>query len=175
MAKAKKVTSKKKSVVSKKTKKLAPKSKNSIPATAASPPAVDKKVVPLNPIPKDAEDLDALWLDPGLGGDITDITHHKIIVDKPKSFFRTVTDPAYRRPVEIYTHKIEGVVGEEHYVVAKSMRGRIDEARPAQLVTVVYRDGTPRLWPIKSPKDGERDNDSWISARSAAKTGMVKW
>jgi hypothetical protein len=133
-------------------------------------------VTPINPnIPKDAEDLDSLWLDPGLGGDITDITHHKIIVDKPKNFFRTVPIPAYRRTVEIYTHKIEGVVGEQHYVVAKSMRGRIDEARPCQLVTVVYRDGTPRLWPIKSPKDGEHDNEAWISARSAAKTGLDKW
>lgn len=134
------------------------------------------KVTPIVPnIPKDAGDLDALWLDTGLGGDITDITHHKIVVDKPKNFFRTVPDLAYRRAVEIYSHKVEDVVGEEHYILAKSMRGRIEEARPAQLVTVVYRDGTPRLWPIKSPKDGERDNEAWISARSAAKTGMTKW
>ena len=134
------------------------------------------KVTQINPdIPKDAGDLDALWLDTELGDDITDITHHKIVVDKPKNYFRTVPDPAYRRHVEIYTHKIEGVVGEQHYIVAKSMRGRIEEARPAQLITVVYRDGTPRLWPIKSPKEGEHDNEAWVSARSAAKTGLAKW
>ena len=114
-------------------------------------------------------------MDTELGDDITDITHHKIVVDKPKNYFRTVPDPAYRRHVEIYTHKIEGVVGEQHYIVAKSMRGRIEEARPAQLITVVYRDGTPRLWPIKSPKEGEHDNEAWVSARSAAKTGLAKW
>jgi hypothetical protein len=135
----------------------------------------EPKAAPLTPVPKDAEDLDSLWLDPGLGNDLTDITHHKIIVDKPKNFFRTVPDPAYRRHVEIYTHKIEGVVGEEHYIVGKSLRGRIDEARPAQLITVVGRDGTPRLWPIKSPKDGEHDNEAWISARSAAKLAQTKW
>jgi hypothetical protein len=141
----------------------------------SSQPMADK-VTQINPsVPKDAEDLGSLWLDPELGGDITDITHHKVIVDKPKNFFRTVPDPAYRRHVEIYTHKIEGMVGEQHYVVAKSMRGRIEEARPAQLVTVIYRDGTPRLWPIKSPREGERDNESWVSARSCAKTGMVRW
>jgi hypothetical protein len=134
-----------------------------------------EKVVPINLVPKDAEDLTSLWLDPGVGDDITDITHHTIIVDKPKSYFRTVLDKAYRRHVEIYTHKIEGVVGDQHYVVAKSMRGLIDEARPCQLVTVVYRDGTPRLWPIKAPKEGERDNEAWVSARSAAKTAMNKW
>ena len=51
------------------------------------------------------------------------------------------------------------------------MRGVIDEASPCTIVTVVYRDGTPRLWPIKFPRDGERDNDAWITARSCAKIG----
>ena len=55
------------------------------------------------------------------------------------------------------------------------MRGMIPEANPCTLVTVVYRDGTPRLWPIKFPRDGERDNGAWISARSCAKIGMEKW
>jgi hypothetical protein len=177
MSKTKKVKTKaKKGVPEKKLQRTAQKMQQlGVGYGMGKSPATAKVTPPANPVPKDAEDLDALWLDTGLGGDVTDITHHKIIVDKPKNFFRTVSDPAYRRPVEIYTHKIEGIVGEEHYVVAKSMRGRIEEARPAQLVTVVYRDGTPRLWPIKSPKDGERDNEAWISARSAAKTGMVKW
>ncbi len=141
-----------------------------IDSDAAKPVEADT-----NNIPKDAEDLDSLWLDPALGDDITDIGHHKIIVDKPKNFFRTVMDKKYRRPVEIYTHKVEGVVGEQHYILDKAMRGRIEEARPCLLVTVVYRDGTPRLWPIKMPKDGERDNEAWTSARSAARTAMEKW
>jgi hypothetical protein len=55
------------------------------------------------------------------------------------------------------------------------MRGRIMEARPCTLVTVAYRDGSPRLWPISFPRDGERDNNAWISARSAARVGMDRW
>ena len=42
------------------------------------------------------------------------------------------------------------------------MRGTIEEAQPCTLVTVVYRDGSPRLWPIKFPKDGEHDNEAWM-------------
>jgi hypothetical protein len=55
------------------------------------------------------------------------------------------------------------------------MRGAIEEARPCTLVTVVYRDGSPRIWPIPFPRDGERDNEAWISARAAAKAGMERW
>jgi hypothetical protein len=38
-----------------------------------------------------------------------------------------------------------------------------------------YRDGSPRLWPIKFPKDGERDNDAWVTARAAARAGITQW
>jgi hypothetical protein len=33
----------------------------------------------------------------------------------------------------------------------------------------------PRLWAVKHPKDGERDNEAWSSARAAARTAMDKW
>lgn len=55
------------------------------------------------------------------------------------------------------------------------MRGAIEEARRCTLVTAIYRDGSPRLWPLKLPREGEHDNDAWISARSAAKVAMDKW
>jgi hypothetical protein len=125
----------------------------------------------------DAADIEALWLDPALGDGIVNVTYHTVPVGKPLTFFRTVTDPAYRRRTEIYTHKPEdGAGGEEtNYILAPAMRGRIPEAKPATLVTVVYRDGSPRIWPIKFPRDGEKDNEAWISARSAAKAGMERW
>jgi hypothetical protein len=126
------------------------------------------------PIPG-ATDIEALWLDPALGDGIVDVTLHSVPVGKPKDFFRTVTDPAYRRRTEIYVHKPEGVIDEQHYIIAKPMQGRIDEARPCTIVTVIYRDGSLRLWPIKFPKDGERDNEAWTTARSAAKAGMERW
>jgi len=30
-----------------------------------------------------------------------------------------------------------------------------------------------RLWPLKRPKTGEKDNDAWTSARAAARTSVT--
>jgi hypothetical protein len=61
------------------------------------------------------------------------------------------------------------------FIIAPTMVGRIEEARPCTLVCCIYRDGSPRLWPVKFPKDGEKDNSAWISARAAAKAAIEKW
>jgi hypothetical protein len=126
-------------------------------------------------MPDDAKDFESLWLDPGLGDGITGTQHHSVPVGRPRDFFRTHPDPAYRRQAEIYTHKPEGVIDEQNFIITRSMRGRIDEARRCTLVCVVYREGSPRLWPLKFPKDGERDNEAWVSARAAARDGLEKW
>jgi hypothetical protein len=125
--------------------------------------------------PSDALDLNSLWLDPSLGDGIVNVSNHTIPVGKPKDFFRVVPDESYRRRTELYTHKPEGVIDEQHYIIGPAMRGRIPEARPCTICTVVYRDGSIRLWPLSFPRDGERDNDAWISARGAAKLAMEKW
>jgi hypothetical protein len=127
------------------------------------------------PTPADANDFSSLWEDPKLGDGITDASFHSVPVGKPKEFFRVHPNKDYRRRVEIYTHKPEGAIDEQHFIVAPAMAGKILEARPCTLVTCLYRDGTPRLWPIKFPKDGERDNLAWVSARAAAKTAIEKW
>lgn len=124
---------------------------------------------------KDVGDIEALFLDTELGDGITSTTWHNIPVDKPKTYFRVHPDPAYRRRTELYTHKIEGVIGETHYIIAPAMRGVITKARPCTLVVCVYRDGSPRLWPLKFPREGEKDNEGWMTARSAAKVGMERW
>ena len=72
--------------------------------------------------------MDSLWLDPKLGDGLVDINFHTIPIGKPKNFFRVNPDPAYRRLTEIYTHKIEGQIDEQHYIIAKPMRGQIEEA-----------------------------------------------
>ena len=125
--------------------------------------------------PDDALDIDSLWLDPALGDGLVDVHYHDIPVGKPRDFFRINPDPAYRRLTEIYVHKVEGQIEEQTYIIAKPMQGVIEEARRCTLVTAVYRDGSPRLWALKLPKDGERDNDAWITARAAAKVAMEKW
>jgi hypothetical protein len=125
--------------------------------------------------PPDATDFESLWLDPALGDGITDTSYHAVPTGKPRDFFRVHPDIAWRRRTEIYTHRPEGAIDEQHYILAPAMWGRIPEARLCTLVTCIYRDGSPRLWPVKFPKDGERDNDAWMTARAACKAGLTKW
>jgi hypothetical protein len=134
--------------------------------------------IPLKPkkvVPEDADDLNSLWLDPKLGDGLVDVHFHTVPIGKPRDYFRVNPDAAYRRLSEIYIHKTEGQIDEQTYIIAKPMQGVIDEARRCTLVTAIYRDGSPRLWALKLPRDSERDNTAWISARAAAKTSMTKW
>ena len=125
--------------------------------------------------PKDALDIEALWVDPALGDALTDTSWHGIPVDKPKDFFRVHPDTSYRRRTEIYAHKTEGQIDTAFYILAPSMRGRLLEARPCMLVTCVYRDGSPRIWPLMFPREDEKDNTAWTSARKAARDAITKW
>jgi hypothetical protein len=125
--------------------------------------------------PADTKDLDNLWIDPKLGDGITSTSFHTVPVGRPRDFFRTHPNSDYRRRTEVYVHKPEGAIDEQWFIIAPAMRGRIQEARPCTLVCVIYRDGSPRLWPISFPRDGERDNNAWISARSAARAAMDRW
>jgi hypothetical protein len=124
---------------------------------------------------KSKVDFAGLWKDPGLGDGITTGKHHTIPVGKPKDFFRTHPDESHRRRTEIYVHKPEGAIDEQTYIVPPNMQGRIPEAQPATIATVIYRDGSVRLWPIKHPRDGDKDNDAWVSARSACKEAIDRW
>jgi hypothetical protein len=124
----------------------------------------------------DADDIESLWSSPSITDDLAVTALHTVPVGKPKDFFRVVADPTYRRRVdELYLHKPEDVIEREYYIVSKSMRGRIEAARPALIVTVIYRTGTPRLWPIFSPRPGEKDFPAWASARVAARIAMERW
>ena len=120
-------------------------------------------------------DLSGLWIDTGLDDPLAETVRHVIPLGKPRDFFRVHPDPAYRRRCEIYKHKPEGAIEEEYFLLDKPMQGRLEEATPHLLIACVYRDGTPRLWPIRLPKDGERDNDTWKAARAAARVAIKKW
>jgi hypothetical protein len=125
--------------------------------------------------PKDADDIEALWLDPKLGDGITDTHWHKIPIGKPRNFFRAHPDKSFRRRTEIYVHKPEDAIEEQYYIIAPTMRGLIQEARPCVIVPCIYRDGSPRLWPIMFPRAGEKDNTAWTSARKAVREALDKW
>ena len=122
-----------------------------------------------------AEDIKQLWKDPELGDGITTGAFHKIPIGKPKNFFRVHPDAAYRRRTKAYLHKVDGSLDETLYLVMPDMEDHIEEARPYTLVTVVYRDGSPRIWPIRLPDDSGKDMDAWSSARSIARVAMDQW
>ena len=125
--------------------------------------------------PVDAMDLRGLVV-PDSGDDpLTKTTIHHVPVDKPKTFFRVHPDPAYRKKFFVYKLKLEGVVGEQHFIVADSMRVLVDEARLCILATCVYRDRSIRLWPLWLPEEGERDMVAWSTARSAARESIDWW
>ena len=124
--------------------------------------------------PADAKDLDSLWLDAGLDDALVATSYHVVPIGKPKDFFRTAPG-SHRRRAVVYVHKQEGVIDTSFYIIDKPMWGLIENARHCLLVTVVYRDGAVRLWPIPYPAPGEQDNAAWISARAAAKAGVNRW
>jgi hypothetical protein len=121
------------------------------------------------------DDIEELFLDPKLGDGITDTQWHDVPLGKPKNFFRVHPDPKYRRRSEIYVHKVEGEIGEEYYLIGPKMRGRLLEARPCTVCACMYRDGTPRLWALIHPREGEKDNAAWSSARKAANAAIKGW
>ena len=139
------------------------------------PAAPNLGIVSPLPTPSDALDIEALWMDTALGDGLTDTSWHTIPVDKPKDFFRVHPDRDYRRRTEIYAHKTEGQIETAYYILGPEMRGRLQEARPCVLATCIYRDGSPRLWPIMFPREAEKDNTAWSTARSAARTAIDKW
>jgi hypothetical protein len=143
---------------------------------AAKPEKKPEKKPEADPLAiDDAADMAELYLDPALGDELTGTVISKIPIGKPKDFFRVHSDPGYRRLVEIYTHKPEGQIDEQHFFMGKAMRGVLEEARMALLVTCIYRDGSVRLWPLKRPKSTEKDNDAWVSARTAARAALTQW
>jgi hypothetical protein len=136
----------------------------------------DKKVLDFKKPATDTADLSDLWLDTSFGDILTDTCLSSVPIGKPRDFFQVCPYPEYRRQAEVYVHKTEGVIDEQHYIVAKPMWGKIEEARMCTLVVCIYRDGSLRLWALKSPRSGEKDNEAWISARVAARVAATgKW
>jgi hypothetical protein len=141
------------------------------PEAAASNGAAEPQ-----PLSNDSDaDFRDLWIDDGLGDPLTTEHYHKVPVGKPTDFFRVQPDKAYRRKCEILVLKSENSIGEAYYLIGPKIRGKIDEARPCTLITVVDRLGHPRLWALKEPRGGESDNDAWSSARAVAREGLTKW
>ena len=146
------------------------------PPDAAAQPASAKqgKAKAYKP-PPDATDLSGLFVDAEQGDPLTETIIHGIAVDKPKDFFRVHPDPSYRRRCYIYTLKVEGQVEEHNYIVAEPMRDLVPEAKLCLVTCCIYRNGTLRLWLLKLPREGEKDQLAWSTARAAARNALTKW
>jgi hypothetical protein len=151
----------------------APASEGASPEAEPAPKA-EAKAEAYKP-PTDAADLSGLFVDTGQGDPLTETVIHAIAVDKPKDFFRVHPDPAYRRRCYVYTLKVEGQIEEFNYIVAESMRDLVPEAKLCLVTTCIYRNGTLRLWLLKLPKEGEKDQMAWSTARAAARDALTKW
>jgi hypothetical protein len=125
--------------------------------------------------PADAADITALFIKSDQGDPLTTVTLHRIPVGRPKDFFRTVPDPAYRERAEIYVHKAENSSDETVYIIGPALHEQIQEANPCILVTVIDRLGNPRIWPIKTAKPGGKEQAAWTTSLAIAKTGLTHW
>jgi hypothetical protein len=134
-----------------------------------------QRKAPETPPADDDADIRELWTDDGLSDPLAVEHIHIVKVGKPKDFFRTDPRRTHRRQCEILVLKSENSVGDQYYIIGPKMQGKIEEARPCTLVTAVDRLGIPRLWPLKAPRDGENDNDAWITERAVAREGLTKW
>jgi hypothetical protein len=145
------------------------------PPDAVAEPAGQKAKAKAYKPPADAADLSGLFVDTEQGDPLTETIIHAIAVDKPKDFFRVHPDPSYRRRCYVYTLKIEGQVEEHNYIVAEPMRDMVPEAKLCLVTTCIYRNGTLRLWLLKLPREGEKDQMAWSTARVAARDALTKW
>jgi hypothetical protein len=125
--------------------------------------------------PPDATDISALWIKTGEGDPLTHEVMHNVPIGKPRDFFRTHIDPAYRQRCEICIVKSENIIGEQYYLVGPAMQGQIEEARSCILACVIDRTCAPRLWPLSLPKAGDQDNVAWATAREVARAGLDRW
>jgi hypothetical protein len=126
-------------------------------------------------VPEDAKDIAGLF-EVDHGDPITEMAILNIPIGKPKDFFRTHPDKLYRQRATLYTHKPEGVVETQYFLVAPAMQAFMaEDARPCNLVVVVDRAGCPRFWPIPLPRDGEHDFVAWSTAREVVRRGIDRW
>jgi hypothetical protein len=125
--------------------------------------------------PSDALDIVELFVKSEHGDPLTAMTMHRIPVGKPRDFFRTVPASSYRERAEVYVHKPENTVDETTYIIGPALRGLIEEACPCILITIVDRVGNPRIWPIKTTKDGGKEQPAWSTALQIARTGLTHW
>jgi hypothetical protein len=106
------------------------------------------------------------------------------VAKKPRdgSFFRINSDPAYQIDALLFTEKDErGMEGDTYFTDWRFA----DEVlasdwamffQPARLYLAFERHSTkPYVHYVKSPRDGQGDNDWWVSSRTVTERAMQEW
>jgi hypothetical protein len=88
-------------------------------------------------------------------------------------FFRVHPDPQYHIDIGLLELKEDR---DGTYMVAQELQQELAlDIRPVSLLLAVTRQQIPFFWPIRLPREGERGNKWWESARDAAQYAMTGW
>lgn len=99
---------------------------------------------------------------------------NRIPVRKPgkQEFFRTHPDAAYRMDAGIITVKEDDAV----YAVTGEMQEELaDLVEAVTIYTIVTRQGTVMLWPVRLPGADGKSHDAWSSSHAAAELATGNW
>ena len=150
----------------------------------------DASVQPIEPgvkIPKQDEynpwDLDAARTRQKKDRRVKVVTAYRI-APKPRegAFFRINPDPNYHIDTLLYIEKGESGIAEGVYFGDWMFADEIEASewavffRPASLYLAIELHSTkPYVHYIKQPREGQKDNDWWESARTIAERAMKEW
>jgi hypothetical protein len=106
------------------------------------------------------------------------------VAKKPRegAFFRVNPDPAYQIDVLLYTEKDERNMEGETYLVDWIFSDEVLGSewavffQPACVYLAIERFSTkPYVHYVKSPREGRKDNDWWVSSRTITEKAMQEW
>lgn len=125
--------------------------------------------------PQEEWDLESLRVKPSEANELgieKIITHVQVGRPNNQEFFRVRPGEEWRLTAAVLELKED----REHFLVVPALLDQIPgTAKLKELVCVMTRQGTLKLWPLTIPSDERRSNSWTTSALSAAKHAEAKW
>jgi hypothetical protein len=106
------------------------------------------------------------------------------ISNRPRegSFFRVNPDSAYQYRALLYLERNEKGIVDTTYLVDWRFQEELEDSdlarffQPALLLLAIeWQSSKPYVHYIKEPRDDQRDNDYWVTARTVADKAMKEW
>jgi hypothetical protein len=154
----------------------------------AAPDKETEQRIEIPPGPADASydpfDLKNLRIDPsGMVGAVERVAlGYSVRKPNPNSFFRVHPDPAYYAEAFLFADKQNKKTRGDIYLVSPAYVPTVHpdcvrRFKPHKLYLVQERHAVdPIVWPIGfALSDEDRDNEYWLTARTAAETAKTKW